>query len=349
VPSAHRPIGGSVALYEFANALARRTHAVTVVHIDFVGDHRDPVVVLDDAVTSVDDLAWFGFEPGVEHQFMRRFVADDFPPADVISFPPLGAPLPPHAGQPFLFVQGHQVFTPEFEIAAYRTPAPKVCVARWLADVVRSFGCPPHQVEHVAYGLRHDKYRVRTAVEDRPPRVSMLYNAAPTKSANYGLDALALVKERVPAADVVVFGGSAPVHPIPEGVAYLVAPPQHVIVDDIYNRSRVFINSSTVEGFGLACVEAMACGVALVTTSNGGSDDYAVAGETALVSEPADVATMAEHIERLLADDDARVRMARNGRAFVRRFDWDASGRRLEEFLLRYLADPVAYQQSPPA
>ena len=54
---------------------------------------------------------------------------------------------------------------------------------------------------------------------------------------------------------------------------------------------------------------------------------------------------MADHIESLLVDDDARMRLARSGREYVRRFDWDESARVLEQFLERYLADPAAYQQ----
>jgi glycosyltransferase involved in cell wall biosynthesis len=244
-----------------------------------------------------------------------------------------------------VFVQGYQIFASEFEAAAYRTPVPKICIAQWLADVVRSLGCPRHQAVHIPYGLRHDKYRMKTELEDRPLQVSMLYNAAPTKSANYGLDALALLKARIPSTRIVVFGGTEPTYEIPDGVTYLTSPTQNVIVDEIYNQSRVFINSSIVEGFGVACIEAMACGAALVTTSNGGSDDYAIHDDTALVSEPTDVATMADHIESLLVDDDARMRLARSGREYVRRFDWNESARVLEQFLERYLADPAAYQQ----
>src|SRR6185295_14141998 len=101
-----------------------------------------------------------------------------------------------------------------------------------------------------------------------------------------------------------------------------------------YNRSRIFLCSSRVEGFGLPSIEAMACGAALVTTSNGGSDDYAIHGETALVCEPDDITGMADHIARLLRDDELRIRLARQGAEYVRRtFDWDVSAEKLETFL----------------
>ena len=51
---------------------------------------------------------------------------------------------------------------------------------------------------------------------------------------------------------------------------------------------------------------------------------------SALVSKPTDVGTMADHIESLLVDDDARMRLASAGREYVRRFDWDESARMLD-------------------
>jgi glycosyltransferase involved in cell wall biosynthesis len=127
------------------------------------------------------------------------------------------------------------------------------------------------------------------------------------------------------------------------------APPREVLVRDIYNRSRVFVQPSLREGFGLTAVEAMAGGCALVSTSNGGSDDYAFHGDTALVTEPRDVGAMADSIERLLLDDKMRVRLAVRGNEYVQRLDWDASAKRFEALLHDYGADPVRYQQPPAA
>jgi glycosyltransferase involved in cell wall biosynthesis len=78
----------------------------------------------------------------------------------------------------------------------------------------------------------------------------------------------------------------------------------------------------------MCAVEAMACGCALVTTANGGSADYAVDGETALVCGP-DTEKLAEAVVRLVTDDDLRVRIAENGCRFVERFRWGASAERL--------------------
>ena len=92
----------------------------------------------------------------------------------------------------------------------------------------------------------------------------------------------------------------------------------------------------------------MACGCALVTTDNGGSRDYAVDGETALVVPPGDAAGLAAAAERLLRDDAARARLAGAGAELVRRrFDWDNTAALLEPHLEAYVADPGRYQQPP--
>jgi glycosyltransferase involved in cell wall biosynthesis len=101
------------------------------------------------------------------------------------------------------------------------------------------------------------------------------------------------------------------------------------------------------EGFGFCAIEAMAGGCALVSTANGGSDDYAFDGDTALVCEAGDVQGMADRIERLLIDDDLRISTATRGQQFVQGFDWDKSAQLLEEFLQRYGEDPARYQGEP--
>ena len=82
--------------------------------------------------------------------------------------------------------------------------------------------------------------------------------------------------ERRPDVEIVGFGARSPDQPLPDWITYHQAPEQSTLVDDLYNGSRIFLCTSTVEGFGLPALEAMACGAALVTTDNGGADDYAV-------------------------------------------------------------------------
>jgi glycosyltransferase involved in cell wall biosynthesis len=348
VPSTKRTIGGVIALYEFANGLSRRGHRVHLVHLAIVDGH----------IEGIDDLAWFEFDANIQHHLAETLEPAELPGSDFIEttalefFAPHGTSrgvsenLAPAAGLPFLFVQGYGIFSRQADQHAFRAPCPKVCVARWLVDVLLDHGVPQDQIEYVPYGLDHETFRMVQPIAGRSMQVAMLYNAHPIKGAKFGLAAIEEVHRRVPELRAVVFGNADPAISMPASVRFVKLPPRRMLVEEIYNASRVFVCSSVTEGFGLCALEAMAGGCALVTTDNGGSSDYAVDGETALVCEPRDVVGMADRIEKLLRDDALCARIAQRGYESVQRFDWDDSARRLEEFLERYAEDPGRFQRT---
>jgi glycosyltransferase involved in cell wall biosynthesis len=80
-----------------------------------------------------------------------------------------------------------------------------------------------------------------------------------------------------------------------------------------YNHCQVFVLPSDYEGWGLPAAEAMASGAALVTTANGGAEDFAIDGTNALVVPRRDPGAIAKSVLRLLEDDALRLRLARSG------------------------------------
>jgi len=99
-----------------------------------------------------------------------------------------------------------------------------------------------------------------------------------------------------------------------------------------YDAARVFAVGSWFEGFCQPGLEAMACGVSLVTTDNGGCLEYAIDGETALVVPRRDAPAMAEAISRLLDDEVLAKELVANGLELIHRdFDWEARSDELAE------------------
>lgn len=91
-----------------------------------------------------------------------------------------------------------------------------------------------------------------------------------------------------------------------------------------YDAAEIFVVGSEFEGFCQPGLEALACGVPLVTTDNGGCREYAIDEETALVVPSGDVDAMADAITRLRCDRELQKRMVRNGLDVVERdFDWE--------------------------
>ncbi len=339
VPSGRRPVGGVLALYEFANGLARRGHDVHLVHSPGV---PDPV----DALT---DVEWFEFDPRIEHSVFTSFDDIVLPPADAVevtalaffadatTFEALLADGARDRGRPFVFVQAYRHLPEASEHRAFFGPWPKICIARWMVDALAALGVPDDQLAYIPYGLDHSVFRLTRAVANREPRIAMLHHPHPNKGTRFGLEAIAGVLSRRGDAHAVLFGTSDPPDTLPPRTMFVRSPPREVLVDGIYNASSVFLLPSVREGFGFCGIEAMAGGCALVSTANGGSSDYALDGDTALVVEPKDVAAMSDAVERLLGDDALRMRIATRGIELVERYDWDESARLLDAFLDQYV------------
>lgn len=322
------PSGGVLAVFELANAMERRGHDVTLIHL--------PNFTMHDAAWNLDQLTWCEFEPGITHRFDLQHMQDppemdQFPEGDFILW--YHRDIPAFCGRPLMLVQGNLVKNQWVERVL--APVAKVCIAKWLRQRALSAGVPEGEVTYVPNGIRHSKYRVVVPVEGRPRRVAMLFNSHPMKGAKEGFRALQKVKARVPDTQAVVFG-TKDRPDLPDWIEYRQCPSQDEIVSGVYNGSSVFLQSSIEEGFGLTATEAMACGCALVTTANGGSDEYAIDDESALVAPPRDVDGLADRIVALLTDDALRLRIAKRGTDLVRQFDWDVSARMLEEFLEVY-------------
>jgi glycosyltransferase involved in cell wall biosynthesis len=334
-PSAPVPMGGVSGIIDFANALSRRGHEVHLAHVDLLDSHVD----------GPEDLAWCPIDDAVTQHYGREpHELDIEGSVAVVGFDDR---LPAHLGEPAMFVQAYRILPPEVERVIYRTPVPKLCTSSWLRQVAIRLGNPAAQTFHVPYVLRTEKYRASTPLADRPKRVCMLLSRHPLKNASLGLDALDDVRRLDPSVEVVVFGVGPRPRRLPDAVEYRTDPSQATLVDEIYDRSAIFVSPAHLEGFGLAALEAMACGCVLVTTDNGGSWDYAVDGETAAVVA-GDREAMAARILDLLADTDARVAMAEAGMARAGRFTSDESGRILEDVLTTYLADPPALRRPVP-
>ncbi|PAL23842.1 glycosyltransferase family 4 protein [Acetobacter syzygii] len=95
--------------------------------------------------------------------------------------------------------------------------------------------------------------------------------------------------------------------------------PHAQVLQAMSHAAIVVVPSRWSEPFGMAALEAMGCGAAVVTSRNGGLPG--VAGEAALYASPDDLPGLVAVLERLMSDAGLRARMAQAGRARARLFD----------------------------
>jgi len=86
-----------------------------------------------------------------------------------------------------------------------------------------------------------------------------------------------------------------------------------------------FVMPSLYEGFGLPVLEALACGVPVVTSRGGALEE--VAGDAAILVDPQDSDEIADGIERVLDDTTLRETLVRKGLARAAQFSWERTAR----------------------
>jgi len=97
----------------------------------------------------------------------------------------------------------------------------------------------------------------------------------------------------------------------------------------LYSGASVFVFPSLYEGFGLPPLEAMACGVPVITSSGGALPE--VVGDAALVLPECDPRQLRIAIEKVLANSFLRERLRTRGLARARRFTWERTAQATAE------------------
>jgi glycogen(starch) synthase len=100
-----------------------------------------------------------------------------------------------------------------------------------------------------------------------------------------------------------------------QGVASMIDYQGVVETDDVpvlINKSRIFLYPSRREPFGLSIIEAMACGVPVVTTDVFGPREIVTHNYNGFAVPPDDAETLAAAVETLLTDVELRTRISQN-------------------------------------
>ncbi len=95
----------------------------------------------------------------------------------------------------------------------------------------------------------------------------------------------------------------------------------------VLQAARVFVYPSLYEGFGLPVLEAMACGVPVVTTNVSSLNE--VAGDAALRVNPTDATAWAEAVRSLVEGAGLASQLAVDGRDRSLGFTWEAAAARM--------------------
>ena len=107
-------------------------------------------------------------------------------------------------------------------------------------------------------------------------------------------------------ADRIIFAGGIPKEDVPDWLA----------------KGDVFLNTPNIDNTPVSILEAMACGLCLVSTNVGGLPYLLEDRRTALLVPPDDAAAMAAAVRNLFERPDLAEHLSRSGRQVAEAFDW---------------------------
>jgi glycosyltransferase involved in cell wall biosynthesis len=116
----------------------------------------------------------------------------------------------------------------------------------------------------------------------------------------------------------------------------------------LFRRAWVHVLTSPKEGWGIAALEAAACGTPTLASAAPGLRDAVVDGRTGWLVPHGDVGALTDRLAGVFGDPALRDRMGVEARRFAEGFSWDASARGVLAVLRRVVASPRSGLESSP-
>ena len=217
-------------------------------------------------------------------------------------------------------------------------------------ETVRDFSVPESRIEVVPNFVDTRIYRPglepchrATLAPDGEKIVMHISNFRPVKRVEDVVEIFARVLGEIPSRLVLV--GDGPDLPrarvkveelgISDSVVFL---GEYTPVQELLSCSDLFLLPSGSESFGLAALEAMACGSPVVASRVGGLPEVIMDGETGYLCEAGDIDEMVAASIKILSDDKHRKELSDAGRAFaVKHFSSECIVPQYEEYYRRIL------------
>lgn len=155
-------------------------------------------------------------------------------------------------------------------------------------------------------------------------------HADPRKNTRLLVRAFARVIQAVPSVRLLLVGETDPVlrrelRDAGETRIEFTGPKRREEMADYYRQATVFAVPSEQEGLGIAAIEAMACGVPVVSTKCGGTESFVIPGVNGVLVEKFDETAMADALIGILTDPGLRDRLGTNANRYVsERYGWES-------------------------
>jgi glycosyltransferase involved in cell wall biosynthesis len=199
--------------------------------------------------------------------------------------------------------------------------------------VVEKLGVNSEQTRIVANGIPEEflnlPFEPMPKGEDSAICIAQVGNYIVRKGIEYGAVALNGILARYPQVKVSFLGtgcSEAEVHadfePAVRDRIRVISRYSHEALPDLLRGHHIKLFPTLSDGFGLALIEAMACGLAPVTTTTPGPMEIVSDGHNGILVPSRDSQAIEQALERLITDRPYLEKLRRNAYATAQKYSW---------------------------
>ena len=209
-----------------------------------------------------------------------------------------------------------------------------VCISTFHREFYLSHGARPEQLilAYCGVDVSHFQPKGRQVRAGEPVRILSSGRLVEKKGFRYLIEACRLLSNRGEQYECTIAGSGPLEETLREQVFELGLSdritvtgkpitqetlPEFMRSGDIYCLPCVWASDGDVDGLPQMLMEAMACGLPVISTPVTGTPDLVIDGETGLLVQSKNAEQLADALYTLLRDRELRQRLAHQGRAFV--------------------------------
>ncbi|MFA6435361.1 MAG: glycosyltransferase family 4 protein [Elusimicrobiales bacterium] len=210
---------------------------------------------------------------------------------------------------------------------------------RSAGEISTAYGVEPGRIRTIRHGVDALRFSpawraarrasARAALALSPEELAFVYIGDSWKGLEFAIRGLAAARR--PGNSVLVASGPFHEQPFSDLASdlglKLICKNDWADIRDLYSAGDVFINPTPMDTFGLAVLEAMAMGLAVITTKYAGVSEFFKDGENAFILDrPWDTGAIAGLADRL-GDQDLRRRLCARGVELASALSWKEPAR----------------------
>ncbi len=203
-------------------------------------------------------------------------------------------------------------------------------------------GVADEKITVIPMGVDLKRFRPGRRAEAGPMRILCVARLVAEKGIRELVEAFSALRKIHPDLELVLVGEGPLKNKYAHMPGIIFQPLPYQQIEKAYQEADIFcLPSKTIkywqEQYGMALVEAMACGLPIVTTKTGAIAE--VCGEAAIYAKPGDVNDLQLKLERLITDSSAQAVLARKAKDRAEaRYDHKVIAKKIDALYQKILA-----------